>query len=54
MSGFPRDDVIARGRLTVVRRKRMSDASDEYVWRSDEELARYDASRPMRVPFPDY
>lgn len=54
MSDLPRDDVVARGRRTVVRRKRMSDASDEYVWRSDEELARYDASNPMRVPFPDY
>src|SRR3989304_1409790 len=32
----------------------MSDVSDEYAWRSDEELARYDASNPMRVPFPDY
>ena len=54
MSAFPRDDVIARGRRTVLRRKRMSDVSDEYVWRSDEELAHYDASNPMRVPFPDY
>src|SRR3972149_8616304 len=54
MSGCPRDDVMARGRRTVVRRKRMSDVSDEYVWRSDEELARYDASNPMRVPFADY
>ena len=51
---FLRDDVIARGRRTVVRRKRMSDVADEYAWRSDEELARYDASHPMRVPFTDY
>ncbi len=54
MSGFPRDDVIVRGRRTVVRRKRMADAEDEYAWRSDEGLARFDASNPMRVPFPDY
>src|SRR3970282_1897802 len=53
-TGSARDERIARGRQTVVRRKRMSDVSDEYVWRSDEELARYDASNPMRVPFPDY
>ena len=52
--GSPRDDVIVRSRKTVVRRKRMADAADEYAWRSDEELARYDASNPTRIPFPDY
>lgn len=52
--GFPRDDVIVRSRKTVVRRKRMADAADEYAWRSDEELARFDASNPTRIPFPDY
>ena len=54
MNGFPHDDVIARGRRTVVRRKRMADAAHEYAWRSDEELARFDASIPMRIPFLDY
>ena len=52
--GSPHDDVIVRSRKTVVRRKRMADAADEYAWRSDEELARYDASNPTRIPFPDY
>ena len=54
MSGLPRDDVVARGRKTVVRRKRMTDAADEYAWRCDEELARFDASRPVHIPFPQY
>jgi RimJ/RimL family protein N-acetyltransferase len=54
VSGFPSDDVIARGRRTVVRRKRMADAADEHAWRSDKELARFDASNPTRVAFPDY
>ncbi len=54
MNGSPSDDVVARGRRTVVRRKRMGDAADEYAWRSDDELARFDASNPTRVPFPDY
>lgn len=54
MSGFPRDDVVARGRKTVVRRKRMADAAEEYAWRRDEDLARFDASRPVRIPFPEY
>lgn len=51
---FPRDDVIARGRKTVLRRKRMSDVYEEYAWRSDGELARFDASRPVRAPFGEY
>ena len=54
MISFPSDDVIARGRRTTMRRKRMADAADEYAWRSDEELARFDASNPTRVPFVDY
>ncbi|KKL13096.1 hypothetical protein LCGC14_2529160 [marine sediment metagenome] len=54
MSSFPRDDVVARGRKSVVRRKRMTDAADEYAWRSDTELARFDASTPVRIPFEDY
>ena len=48
------DDVVARGRKTVVRRKRLPDAGDEYRWRSDPELARFDASRPVQTPFEAY
>ena len=51
---FLTDDVVARGRLTVIRRKRMRDARDEYRWRSDEELAQFDASRPVQSPFENY
>jgi len=54
VSTFLRDDVVARGRRTVIRRKRIGDADNEYAWRSDEELARYDASQPVRVSFADY
>lgn len=54
MSLFPRDDVVARGRRTVIRRKRAADAEDEYAWRSDPELARYDATPPVRASFRDY
>jgi RimJ/RimL family protein N-acetyltransferase len=50
----PHDDVVARGRQTVIRRKRLSDAADEFRWRSDAELAQYDASRPVQVPFENY
>ena len=48
------DDVVARGRKTTIRRKRLTDAADEYRWRSDAELARYDASRPVQVPYDSY
>jgi len=48
------DDVVARGHRTVVRRKRLTDACDEYRWRSDPELARFDASRPVQTPFESY
>lgn len=50
----PRDDVVARGRRTVIRRKRLADAADEYRWRADPELAEYDAARPVQVPFDTY
>jgi RimJ/RimL family protein N-acetyltransferase len=51
---MPFDDVVARGRKTVVRRKAMSDAANEYRWRSDEQLATFDASRPVLAPFVNY
>ena len=54
MNVSPSDDVVARGRRTVIRRKRIEDAADEYRWRSDPELAQYDASRPVQAPFEDY
>ena len=48
------DDVVARGRRVVLRRKRASDAKDDYGWRSDEELARYDAVPPLRLSYSDF
>jgi len=50
----PHDDVVARGRKTIIRRKRLADAADEYRWRSDPELAKFDASRPVSTPFEAY
>ena len=54
MKAFPSDDVVARGRRTVVRRKRVGDAADEYRWRSDPDLAQFDASRPVQAPYESY
>jgi len=50
----PSDDVVARGRCTIIRRKRLADATNEFRWRSDPELARFDASRPVQAPFENY
>jgi RimJ/RimL family protein N-acetyltransferase len=48
------DDVAARGRKVILRRKRLSDAKDDYAWRSNEELAGYDAVPPLRLSFSDF
>lgn len=48
------DEVVARGRRVVLRKKRLADATDEYAWRRDEELARYDAAPPARSSFPEF
>jgi RimJ/RimL family protein N-acetyltransferase len=48
------DDVVSRGRRVILRRKRFSDAGEDYGWRSDEELARYDAVPPLRISFSDF
>lgn len=44
---------ITTARLTL-REKRLEDAEDDYAWRTDAELARYDAVNPLRMGFPDY
>ena len=54
MSTFPRDDIVARGRRAIIRRKRLADACDEYRWRTDPELAHFDAARPVQIPFDGY
>lgn len=45
---------VARGGLIVLREKRLSDARDDFRWRSDAELARYDAARPFAATYHDY
>ncbi|TMG00960.1 MAG: GNAT family N-acetyltransferase [Chloroflexi bacterium] len=54
MTVAPSDDVVARGRRAIVRRKRAGDAQDEYRWRSDQDLAQFDASRPVQAPYESY
>ena len=43
------DDVAARGRRVILRHKRLSDGANDYAWRCDEELARFDAAPPLRT-----
>jgi RimJ/RimL family protein N-acetyltransferase len=45
---------VARGSLVVLREKRISDARDDYGWRTDVELASFDAARPFAASFDDY
>ena len=48
------NDTIARGVRVALRRKRLSDAANDYAWRSDPDLARYDAARPLTISYADY
>ena len=45
---------MVRGEKVVIREKRIEDAPDDYAWRTDEELARLDATRPIRMSFEDF
>lgn len=48
------DDQIALGTLVRLRRKRLSDAHDDYRWRRDPELSRFDAASPIRSSFEEF
>lgn len=45
---------VARSARVVLREKRLGDAQDDYRWRSDAELSRYDAARPLRMSYQDF
>ena len=45
---------VARGEMVVLREKRLSDARNDYAWRTDVELARFDAARPFAASLDDY
>lgn len=45
---------VARGELIVLREKRLGDGLEDYRWRTDPELARYDAARPFAASYDDY
>ena len=43
-----------KGKKVVLRDKRWEDATNDYAWRSDDELARLDAAPPLRIPYTEY
>ncbi len=45
---------MIRGEKVVLREKRIEDAADDYAWRTDEELSRLDATRPINLPYEDF
>ena len=45
---------VARGARAVLRAKRLGDAPDDYRWRSEAELSRYDAARPLTLTYHEY
>ncbi len=49
-----RPQVVARGRLVLLREKHLDDAERDYSWRRDEELAEYDAARPISMSLRSY
>ena len=48
------ESVFVKGEKVVLRDKRIEDVPDDYAWRTDEELARLDATRPLNMSYDDY
>ena len=46
--------IVATGRLVRLREKTVEDAERDYAWRTDQELAAYDAARPLTVRFTNF
>lgn len=46
--------MMVHGTKVVLREKRLSDALQDYRWRTNEELARLDATAPLDMSFADY
>ena len=48
------DREVARGVRAVLREKRLDDADDDFRWRSQPELSRYDAARPLSMDYEEF
>ena len=49
-----KEQVAVKGRKILLRDKRIEDTEEDYAWRVDDELARLDATRPLRISFREY
>ena len=45
---------MLRGEKVVLREKRLEDAANDYAWRRDPELARFDSVEPLRLSFTEF
>ena len=48
------EEITLTGQRIILREKRIEDAPRDYAWRSDDELARLDATRPLRMAYKDF
>ena len=45
---------VARGERLLLREKRLDDAPNDYRWRTEPDLTRYDAARPLTMSYQEY
>lgn len=45
---------IARGTRVVLREKRLDDAENDHRWRTEPDLSRYDAARPLKAGYAEF
>jgi len=50
----PVEKVHVKGKKVILREKRIQDVAEDDAWRTDEELARLDATRPISMSFDDF
>ena len=49
-----KQDLALHGARIILRGKRMDDAEKDYIWRSDAEIARLDATQPLTMKYDRY
>ena len=52
--GPEQKESLIKGKLIVLREKRIEDAALDYEWRTDEELSALDATTPLRMSYSSY
>ena len=49
-----REPVFVKGERVILREKQVTDIADDYQWRTDPELAKLDATRPLQMSYRDF